>query len=252
MHSAIYKGKVRHTRLAPRRHEFQYSIFQVYLDLSELDEVFRGRWLWSTKRPALAWFRREDHFGDPSEPLDKSVRDLVEAETGARPDGPIRLLTHLRYFGYVMNPVSFYYCFDVQGKRVETVVSEVHNTPWGERHCYVLRGPFHEHIADAREFAKEFRVSPFMPMHQTYRWGFTAPTESLLVHMSNHEEDRKVFQAAMSMEREPIAGGSLARVLINYPAMTLQVITAIYWQALKLWVKGIPFHRHPSTPPAAR
>ncbi|MEI2421818.1 DUF1365 family protein, partial [Arthrospira platensis SPKY2] len=105
----------------------------VCLDLAELDTVFRGRWLWSTQRPALAWLRREDHLGDPAHSLDESVRRLVAERTGRRPAGPIRLLAHLRYFGHCFNPVSFYYCYDAAGERVETIVAEVNNTPWGER-----------------------------------------------------------------------------------------------------------------------
>ena len=137
--SAIYEGTVRHRRRRPRLHAFTYRVFLMYLDLDDLDDVFQGRWLWSTQRPALARFRREDHVGDPSVPLDEAVRDLVAARTGHRPAGPVRLLTHLRYFGYVMNPVSFYYCFAADGAGLEAIVAEVNNTPWGEQHCYVLR-----------------------------------------------------------------------------------------------------------------
>jgi DUF1365 family protein len=115
--SCLYEGWVRHRRLAPVHNSFRYSLYMVYLDLGELDRVFRGRWLWSAHRFAPAWFRRKDHLGDPSRPLAEEVRSLVEQKTGKRPGGPIRLLTHLRYFGYCMNPVSFYYCFDPSEER---------------------------------------------------------------------------------------------------------------------------------------
>ena len=246
MHSAIYEGRVFHARYAPKRHRFEYSMFQMYLDLAELDEVFKGRWLWSTKRPAVAWFRREDHFGDPQRPLDECVRALVETETGVRPEGPIRLLTHLRYFGYVMNPASFYYCFDTAGERVDVIVAEVHNTPWGETHCYVVNGPFDDEPTEAMEFDKRFHVSPFMSMNQKYHWVFTAPCRSLRVAMANQEHGKKFFSATLAMRRHEIEGLSLARALALYPAMTLKVIGAIYWQAFRLWLKGVPFHEHPS------
>jgi DUF1365 family protein len=112
MKSCVYEGTVRHRRDAPVRHSFHYSIFMMYLDLAELPDLFRERWFWSPATPNLAWFRQSDHLGDPEKPLDQNVRDLVEAKTGHRPSGPIRLLTHLRYFGYGFNPVSFYFCFD--------------------------------------------------------------------------------------------------------------------------------------------
>lgn len=256
MNSALYEGSVRHRRLAPVGNEFRYRLFQVYLDLAELDTVFRGRWLWSTKSPNLAWFRREDHLGDPAQPLDASVRDLVEQKTGRRPAGPIRLLTHLRYFGYVMNPVSFYYCFDEAGEQVETIVAEIHNTPWGERHCYVLTAGANEGTAEKKlfRFAKRFHVSPFMGMNQTYGWRFTEPAENLAVHMENFERGGKLFDATLTLERKPITGPALARVLCAYPLMTVKVIAAIYWQALKLWLRGAPFHSHPkhNTPKEAR
>ena len=138
MESFLYEGTLRHRRFAAPRRDFEVSLFMAYLDLGELDSVFAGRWLWSTGAPNLAWFRRADHYGDPEVPLDQSIRELVEERTGARPEGPIRLLTHLRYLGHCFNPVCFYYCFGLDGRTVETIVAEVSNTPWKERHMYVL------------------------------------------------------------------------------------------------------------------
>lgn len=181
MKSGIYFGRVEHRRLAPVEHGFSYRMFMLYLDLAELPRVFRGRWLWSTRRAALARFRREDHFGEPGRPLDECVRDLVAQETGARPGGPIRLLTHLSYFGYVFNPVSFYYCFDADDTRVQTIVAEVNNTPWGERHCYVLSqganmGSKAGQGGHGRFFPRKvMHVSPFMEMDVTYDWRFGGP-----------------------------------------------------------------------------
>ena len=247
MKSRIYEGWVRHRRMSPRRHEFRYRICLMYLDLSELDQVFQRRWLWSSSRPAVARFDRRDHLGCPSAPLDSEVRDLVERETGRRPRGRIALLTHLRYFGYCMNPVSFYYCWDADGQAVETVVAEVNNTPWGERHCYVLDARSQPRDASHLRFElrKEFHVSPFMPMEQDYAWKFSVPGESLNVHMESFESDHKKFDASMHLEAVPISGPSLAGVLVRYPFMTARVILAIYWQALQLWRKRVPFHAHP-------
>ncbi len=325
MTSALYEGVVTHRRLAPRTHTFSYRIFMVYLDLDELPGVFDRFLLWSARRPAIAWFRERDHGlgaqGEASRtrrrapgreaPLRESIRDLVERRTGKRPTGPVRLLTHLRYFGLCFNPVSFYYCFEPDGETLACVVAEVDNTPWLERHAYVLsagdaRGAgscatdmaadavagtpaagsragsgaaemaadsaagtvaASTAVADAHpgaragrtdtepetvdraalefELDKAFHVSPFMPMHQRYRWTFSPPGSHLSVSMDSHQNAERVFRAGMHLRRREMTSRAMASALLRFPLMPVRVVGAIYWQALRLWLKGTPFFAHP-------
>lgn len=253
MNSAIYSGTIRHRRYQPARHEFSYDMFMLYLDLAEIDRVFEGSRLFSSCGFAAAEFRRSDHLGDPDIPLDESVRNLVETQTGLRPSGPVRLLTHLRYFGYVFNPVSFYYCFDRTDQALEAIVAEVNNTPWGERHCYVLEA--RAAATNGRSAGngmlrfgpeKSMHVSPFMPMDVGYDWCFGTPGDKLNVHMSNLDNERRIFDATLRLRHRELTPASLRRVLFRFPLMTLKVITAIHWQALRLWLKGCPVYDHPA------
>jgi len=251
MHSALYIGRLRHRRFAPRAHQFSYRLFMMYVDLAELDQVFRGRWLWSARRPALAWLRRADYIGDAAQSIEAAVRDRIAARTGRQPAGPIRMLTHLRYFGIGFNPVTFYYCFDAADTRVESIVAEITNTPWNERHAYVLTDPTSE--SRPRElryrFAKEFHVSPFMPMEADYDWRFGMPAERLAVNMQSHIGGERVFDATLDLSRREITGPALAQALLAFPCMTASVVAGIYTQALKLWWKRMPFHTHPPKVP---
>ena len=263
LQSAVYEGVVRHRRTAPRQHELSMPLFMMYLDLAELEVVFKRRWLWSTRHANVAWMRRADYLGDASISLDEAVRQRVEQELGWRPAGPIRVLTHLRYFGYAFNPVTFYYCFDDAGSQVQAVVAEITNTPWKERHAYVLdareRGL---NAKDPFEFGKVFHVSPFMRMEQRYRWRFTPPGNELVVQMDNleapHDEQEKpgagtpakLFDATLTLRRREISGPALARVLVIYPLLTVQVIAAIYFHALLLRLKGVAYVPHPDMPAA--
>jgi hypothetical protein len=244
--SCLYVGRVRHRRFRPVRHDFSFPLFLVYLDLAELDRVFRGRWLWSTRRAALARFRREDHLGDPHLPLDEAVRALVAERTGRRPTGPIRLLTHLRYAGFVFNPVSFFYCYDPSG-RLDVIVADVANTPWNERHRYVLSADPASTGRQRFRTPKQFHVSPFLPMDLDYAWTFLEPCEKLAVRIENRARDgQPLFDAVLALRRREITGASLASALAGFPLLTFQVLAGIYWQAFRLHRKGAPYFPHPA------
>jgi DUF1365 family protein len=247
MESCIYEGRVRHTRTKPALHQFNYRLFMMYLDLDELPDLFGKRWFWSMTRPALARFRRRNHLGPEDQPLADSVRGLVEKATGMRPRGPIRLLTNLSYFGYCFNPVSFYYCFAPDGKTVEYIVSEVNNTPWGERDSYVLSCGESEEISSSWRFrpTKKMHVSPFMSMEIEYDWILSAPADRLSVFMANSKDGERFFDATMILNRKRISGRSLAGVLLRFPFLTAKVIVAIHWEALRLWAKRCPVYIHP-------
>jgi len=246
MNSCIYEGEVRHARYRPKENSFRTSVFFLCLDLAELDKVFNGRWLWSTEGVNLAYLRRKDHFGDPSLTIDEAVRALVQQKTGKRPAGPVRMMTHLRYLGHNFNPATFYYCYDAAGSRVETIVVEVHNTPWGEVHCYVVDERDNIGTREQKRFRlkKDFTVSPFMPMDLAYEWTFTEPGTMVNVHMEDFDKEGRIFEAELTAERREINADSLNRMLLKYPLVTVKVIAGIYWQAFRLWRKGVRFYGH--------
>lgn len=219
----------------------------LYLDLDEIDDILPQTRLWNTGRRAIYSYRRSDYFGDPTTPLADAVRNAVAERTGRLPDGPVRMLTHVRQFGYLFNPVTFYYCWDREDRRVETIVADITNTPWKERYAYILTPDANRPIDDWHrwEMPKSFHVSPFMSMDHHYDWRFTEPGDRLDVFFQNFSRDRLYFDATLSLERRPLTQSALALNLVRYPLMTLKVIATIHWQALRLFIKGVPFHPHP-------
>lgn len=255
LNSRLYEGWVRHRRHSPTVHNFRYPLFMLYLDLDEIDEVFALSRLWSKERFNWASFRREDYFAAEQDDLKQAVIEKICSQSELQPEeiGAVRMLTHLRYLGFVFNPVTIYYAFDHNNKLL-AIMPEVTNTPWRERHQYVLMtDSFHGGMGPSRQRhqyleyrpRKAFHVSPFLPMDMDYRWVFAEPGRTLRVHLENHREGKRVFDATLVMNAQAVNAKTLRQTLIRFPWVTVKVITAIHWQALRLWLKKVPFYRHP-------
>lgn len=270
--SALYEGTVRHRRFEPVEHSFSYRLFMAYLDLDELPGVLDPYPLWSARRPAPTRFRRADFMGPAERSLAECARDEVEAATGRRPIGPVRLLTGLRHFGHHFNPVSFYYCFSEYGRCLEAVIADVKNIPWGERHPYVLAREGGSGGVVRGEFEKVLHVSPLMDMDHRYSLRTLEPGETVSVHIESRPVDRsptaeapaegaraadaapvagdeperpKAFDATLSLRRHELSRASTSRMLARYPLMSLRVVAGIYWQSLQLKRRGAEYAPHP-------
>jgi DUF1365 family protein len=247
----LYVGTLRHRRFSPRAHAFTYPIFMALLDIDRLPALMRVSPFTAHNRFAWASFHDADHL----EPGPASVRDKLRADAARAgfdlPDGRVLLLTHLRYLGYVFNPVSFYYCYD-RDEGLRAVLAEVNNT-YGGRDTYWLTTPCSRPESATLSFrtAKRLYVSPFIPMDVDWTFHFSRPAESLQVHMSALPASAvplpvPVLDATMRLERRPWTSGAWLRTLLRFPLMTVSVIAAIHWQALRLYVKGVPVQPRPT------
>ncbi len=247
MVSCIYEGIVRHRRISPAALEFRYRLFMLYFDLDELPSLLRGGFGLSRSRFSPASFLRRDHLGDPAIPLSDAVRELLRDRTGRQCNGPVHLLTLLRNFGYYFSPLNLYYCFDLEETGVASIVAEVSNTPWLEKHWYVLWDGNRIGGQQPLRFrhAKDFHVSPFMDMKAEYEWTLSEPGPRLSVSIANYSGDQRFFDVAMVLNRRELSRSAMIRTLARHPWISARVTQAIYWQALRLWWKRCPFHTHP-------
>ncbi len=241
--SAIWQGSVRHRRFAPRAHAFSYSLFMLGLDLDEVETrgVGQGRWF-GVERAGLLAFYRQDYLKGSSGSLKQAVWQKV-AELGgeATPDQRVLLLGNVRCLGFYFSPVNFYFCYQQENARY--LLAEVSNTPWNERHYYLL---------DLRALAphnKDFHVSPFMDLAMRYHWRIRPPEQQTLIHIESHPQsgEAKLFDATLTLRREPLSRQGLMRLLVRWPWMTMKVLLGIYWQALRLFIKRTPIFSHPET-----
>jgi hypothetical protein len=252
VHSALYEGTLSHARFGTPRHSFEYQVLMAWLDLDELPGALDAHPLWSDRHAAPIRFRRRDFHGDPLVPLDAAVRNTVVRELGRRPTGPIRMLAHLRTWGWSFNPIVFYFVFAPDGETVEALVAEVTNTPWHERHAYVLRVDGAELVEPIR-FPKALHVSPFMDLDLDHSLAFTRPGGSeVTIRMDDWRGDDHLFAAELDLRRLPLDRPTMGRALRQHPLPAQRVSAGIYWEALKLRAKHAPFRRHPGEVDASR
>jgi uncharacterized protein len=248
LNSRLVEGWVRHRRYQPKPHSFRYPVFMSWLDLDELQQVMAKSRFWSAERFNLVSFYRKDYLGAEDQDLKQAIAKLIYAQTGQTFVGKIYLLTHLRFLGYGFNPVSFYFCYPDGSEQPRFILADITNTPWDERYCYVLdtanNPPNTRHWTFV--FGKAFHVSPFMPMDLTYHWTFSCKDSHMTIHMQLLQKAERCFDATLQLHTQAMTTQAMWAVPLRYPFMTLAVVVFIYWQALRLWLKGTPFFSHPN------
>lgn len=239
--SCVYRGQIHHRRFTPREHKFAYTLDYFYLNLDEIDRIFNVASLGSSQSSKLVSFQRQDYLPSKLD-LKQEVIEHIRLSTDKNFVGQIFLLATLRSLGYCMNPIALFYCFD-HHERLCHIVAEVHNTPWDERHVYVLGGDFK--AGSLEQTQKAFHVSPFMPMDTTYNWDVGVPHEYLQVNIKVVHADAPLFEASMRLSKIEMTAENINGLVFNQARQAFRMILGIYYQAMKLWLKKMPLYPHP-------
>jgi len=241
MESAIYQGKVFHQRFRPTQHKFDYDIYLFWLKLSEIESLSHTLRHFSIGKRGWLSFHRDDYYGEPSLPLDEAIRQKMTAlNQSEKLDGEVFFFGQLRTFGIYFSPVNFYFLRSPEHNRFTHMLAEVSNTPWNERHYYLVD------METQEDTEKAFHVSPFNPLDMTYKWTIRQPDAHFNLVMACHRKE-KDFTAGLNMKRISLDNTNLRIMLRRIPSMTIKTVVGIYWQALKLFIKRTPIYDHPNS-----
>ena len=233
----IYVGHVMHMRLIPKRHRFRYRVFSVLLDLDRLPETLARSRVMRHNRPGLLAFMDRDHGPRDGAPLRPWV-DAELARAGLARPARVEVLAFPRLWGYVFNPLTVYYCYDAAGS-LASMLYEVKNT-FGDQIAYALPAGAPAGGAPRQTQPKSMYVSPFIAMDQTYRFDAPPPDARLALRIRQAGPEGETLIATQTGTALPFTDAALLRAVATHPLMTLKVIAAIHWEALRLWTKGVP------------
>ena len=241
--SAIMRGEVSHKRFSPTQHSFHYPMVQWWLALDELPQVAALSRCWSLRRFAPLQFRRADYLPTSQGELADAVREKMSELAQQQLNGRVYFLGNLRTFGLYFSPINCYFLQQPGHQQFSYMLAEVSNTPWNERHYYLLD------LSQPLTHDKAFHVSPFNPIEMQYQWrirppAITADGKPASIHLEAHQ-GTKHFSATVTLKRVELNSSSIRNVLIRFPINTVTTVLAIYWQALRLWLKRTPIYDHP-------
>ncbi len=241
LESGIYQGIVSHKRFSPKLHAFSYHVSMIGIVLDELNDATRCTKLFGTKWFNPVRFYEKDYIQSEPGTLKQRIHTKVQNLGGQWDGTKVLMIAQCRCLGIYFSPINFYYCFD-KNNTCNLMLAEVSNTPWNERHYYLVdMDP--QKQGDKNITEKAFHVSPFMEMNMNYRWHVTKPNKKAYVNIQNidNETNNKVFEANMKLEKQPLSSLPIIKSWMSLPFTVIKIVTLIYWQALKIFLKRIPF-----------